>query len=68
MTLGEFIFIVNGELVKFTDYNDIPTEFDHVIKFAPDIPDGPHTPEEHDLIETWNVKFQQLMEIERCQQ
>jgi len=62
---GEFIIMVEGKLITYTDYDDIPNTFDHVIKFNPDYPEGPHTQEEHEYMETFNDKLQALMEIER---
>ena len=62
---GEFIIMVEGELITYTDYDDIPNTFNHVIKFNPDYPEGPHTQEDHDYMDTFNDKLQTLMEIER---
>ena len=31
--MHEFQFLVNGELVTYSRYEDIPEEFEHVIKF-----------------------------------
>ena len=39
--------------------------FDHVIKFDPDWPEGPHTDEEHEYMDTFNDKLQDLMKRER---
>ena len=64
--MSEFQFIVNGELVTYDKYEDIPETFDHVIKFLPDILPEPHTEEEHEEIQEWNNKFQELMEKERA--
>ena len=63
--MAEFQFIVNGELVTYDKYKDIPETFEHVIKFLPDIPPEPHNEEEHEEIQEWNNKFQKLMEKER---
>ena len=52
--------------MTFDKYEDIPDEFEHVIKFLPDIPPEPHTEEEHEEIQEWNNKFQELMEKERA--
>ena len=60
--MSEFQFIVNGELVTYDKYEDIPETFEHVIKFLPDIPPEPHTEEDQE----WNNKFQELMEKERA--
>ena len=64
--MAEFQFIVNGELVTYYKYKDIPETFEHVIKFLPDIPPEPHTEKEHEEIQEWNNKFQELMEKERA--
>ena len=45
---GEFIIKKGGELITYTEYDDIPNTFDHVIKFNPDWPESPHTQEDHD--------------------
>ena len=62
----EFVLLVKGELKTYTNYEDIPDEFDNVIKFIPEIPNGPHSHNEHDEIEKWNEKLQLLMEKERA--
>jgi len=62
----EFVFLVNGKLKTYTKYEDIPDEFDNVIKFIPEIPDGPHSHDEHEEIEKWNERLQLLMEKERA--
>lgn len=61
----EFKLIVNGNMVTYTEYDKIPDIFDHVICFKPEIPAGPHTPEQHEEINTWNEKLQKLMIKER---
>jgi len=63
---GEFVFIIDGETKYFSDFRDIPEDFDHVIKFVPEIPDGPHTDHQHDEIDEWNQRLQKLMEKERA--
>ena len=62
----EFVIKRNGVLETYTQYEDIPNEFDHIIKFLPEIPPEPHTEEQHEEIESWNEKLQALMEIERA--
>ena len=62
---GEFIIKIGEKLITYTDYDDIPNTFDHVIKFDPDWPEPPHTQEDHDLMEVFNDKLQVLMEIEK---
>ena len=64
--MSEFQFIVNGELVTYDKYEDIPETFEHVIKFLPDVPPEPHTEEEHEEMAQWNIRLQELMEKERA--
>ena len=69
--MAEFQFIINGELVTFDKYADIPEEFEHVIKFLPDLlepegEDGNHTEEQHEELAKWNNRLQKLMEKERA--
>ena len=64
--MAEFQFIVNGELITYDKYEDIPKDFEHVIKFIPDILAEPHTDKEHTEMALWNTKLQELMEKERA--
>ena len=64
--MAEFQFIVDGELVAFDKYEDIPKEFEHVIRFIPDVIPEPHTEEDHEEMALWNTRLQELMEIERA--
>lgn len=63
---GEFVVLIDGKLCTFTNYDDIPNNFDNLIKFKPNPPEPPHTEEQHELIDQWNIKLQQLMEKERA--
>ena len=62
--MAEFQFIINGELMTFDKYEEIPDEFDHVIKFIPDTILPPHTQEDHDELAKWDGRLQKLMEKE----
>ena len=62
----EFVIMRNGVLETYTDYDDIPLDFEHVIKFMPEIPEPPHTDEQHGEIEKWPARLETLMEIERA--
>jgi hypothetical protein len=64
--MAEFQMIVDGELVLYDKYEDIPENFEHVIRFIPDIPPEPHTEEQHEEISQWNTRLQELMEKERA--
>ena len=59
-----FVIMRDDQLYEYTKYEQIPSEFDHVIEFAPKIPPGPHTDEQHEEIHQWHSKFERLMEIE----
>ena len=62
--MHEFVILRNGVLETYNKYEDIPESFENVIKFLPDIPPGPHTEEQHELIETWNEKLKELLKRE----
>jgi hypothetical protein len=62
---GEFIVLIGTELHKFDNYEDIPEEFDNVIKFNPDYPPEPHSEEDHELLETYVPKLHELLSRER---
>ena len=64
--MAEFQFIINVELVLYDKYEDIPEDFEHVIRFIPDIPPEPHTEDEHAEMALWNIRLQELMEKERA--
>jgi len=63
---GDYVVKINNELFSYTEYEDIPKEFDHVIKFVPDEILPPHSEADHEEMDSWNDKFQKLMEIERA--
>ena len=59
----EFVILdENDKLQPYTRWEDIPPTFKNVIKFLPEIPEGPHTAEEHAEIEQWNGRLQLLGE------
>jgi len=58
----EFVFLIDGELVTFTKYEDIPENFDNVIKFLPDVP---HEEVDHDGPNIWNDRLQELIKREK---
>ena len=58
--------MISGQLREYARYEDIPSVFDHVIEFCPEIPPGPHTAEQHAEIDAWIPRFERLMEIEHA--
>jgi hypothetical protein len=61
-----FDVIVDGKLVTFTKFEDIPTQIDMLIAFVPEIPPEPHSKEQHDEIDAWVDKFNEVMERIIC--
>ena len=61
-----FVIMQDDRLYEYAEYEQIPDQFDHVIEFAPEIPPGPHTDQQHEEIEQWQTKFERLMEIEHA--
>jgi hypothetical protein len=62
--MDEFKVLINGRIVVFNNYDDIPMEFDNLISFKPHVIPSPHTEEEHQINSVWNGKLQLLMERE----
>jgi len=62
----EFVVRRNGILETYTEYDAIPDDFDHVIKFLPEIPDPPHTHEQHEEIDQWPARLKKLLEKEHA--
>jgi hypothetical protein len=62
---GVFEFLIHGKIETFYDYREIPENFDHVIKFIPEVPEGPHTHEQHEEMDQWNNRLQELIAKEK---
>jgi hypothetical protein len=63
---GLFDLVVAGVVRRFYRWEDIPAAFEHVVRFEPKIPPGPHTAEQHAQAALWNERLQTLMELERA--
>jgi len=61
MLVGEFVIKRNKKLERYDKFDDIPNSFEHLISFKPDYPEGPHTEEEHQYMESFNSKLQELL-------
>jgi hypothetical protein len=61
----KFVILIGRTLYAYTNYDDIPMEFDNVIEFRPVIPDAPHSHDDHDEIEQWNDRLKELMRREK---
>jgi hypothetical protein len=62
---GTFVILNNGVLETYNKFENIPQSFDDVIKFEPKAPPPPHTEEEHEEMETYSSKLDELMK--RCE-
>ena len=58
--IGEYTVKIGNKLFDYTNVDDIPEEFDHLIKFLPTAPPGPHTQVEHDYIDTFTDKMREI--------
>ena len=59
---GKFVVLKNKKLHAYTNYNDIPDEFEHLIEFKPDVPPEPHQNEaEHEEIAGWGPRLQETL-------
>ena len=61
MLTGKFVVLKDKQRLKFTNYDDIPSSFNHVISFEPDYPEPPHTSEQHEEIEKYKSYLQELL-------
>lgn len=60
----KFTILLDGKLINYDRYEDIPLEFDNLIEFLPEIPPGPHTDEQHEEIDQWMNRLAELMKRE----
>ena len=56
-----FVILRDGKLETYDKYEDIPESFDNVIEFVPEIPEGPHTEDEHESIHEWSDRLTELL-------
>ena len=63
--IGEYTVKIGNKLFDYTNVNDIPEEFDHLIKFVPIEPPEPHTQADHDYINTFPIKFSEIFKREQ---
>lgn len=61
---GKFKVLIGSEVKRYSDYDDIPAQIDNVIQCLFDMPEPPHTDEQHEEIETYIPKMNEL--AKRC--
>ena len=58
---GTFVVKRDGELIEVDRCGDLPDEFDHLIRFEPDIPEAPHSINDHEMMSKWTDYLQELV-------
>ena len=58
--IGEYTVKIGDKIFEYTNVNDIPKKFDHLIKFVPTSPPEPDSEEEHELIDSFMDKFREI--------
>ena len=58
---GKFVVLKNKQLHTYTNYNDIPDDFEHLIEFKPDVLPEPHQGAEHEEIAEWAPRLQETL-------
>lgn len=62
---GIFVIREGDQLFTYNDFEEIPSAYDNLIEFKPEYPPPPHTKEQHDYIDTFGRKLDELMNRER---
>ena len=58
---GTFVVKRDGELIEVDRCGDLPDDFDHLIRFEPDIPEAPHSINDHEMMSEWTEYLQKLV-------
>lgn len=61
---GHFRILLNNVIEIYTDTDELPDEFDNLIEFAPEYPEGPHTDEEHEIMHRMDDVLHELLKRE----
>jgi len=61
MLKGEFVIRRNGKIERFSEFDKIPSQYEHLIEFKPDYPPEPHTEEQHNEISKYNDYLKELI-------
>ena len=65
MITGKFVVRIGRDILIFNTYEEIPESFDNLIEFNPNIPEEPHTEEEHQQLEDLNNMLHALLRREK---
>ena len=61
---GVFQVRIGKELLTYSKVSEIPTKFDNLIRFEPELPPPPHTPADHEKFAIAHQVFLQLFHRE----
>lgn len=61
---GLFVVRIGSDLRSYARVSEIPEQFDNLIRFKPDFPEGPHTEEQHAEIAGFGEVLRMLMQRE----
>ena len=61
---GLFVILLDGDLITYTNYDDIPDSFDNLVRYEPEYPEGPHTEEEHEEMDRMTDRLYDLLSRE----
>ena len=56
---------IENHLITYNDLSDVPQEFDNLISYEPEIPEPPHTQEEHNYMDNFNNILHELLRREK---
>lgn len=59
-----FKILIDGRTKVYQNFDDIPASFENVITFSPEVPEPPHTHEQHEEIDAWGDRLKELMSRE----
>ena len=62
---GTYKVLIGGQVKTYSNWKDLPQEFDNIVLFQPDWLEGPHTEEVHKYHDSFNDVFQKLMKREK---
>lgn len=62
---GRFVIREGKQLLTYSTFDEIPLIFDNLIEFKPEFPLPPHTEEQHEYINTFGPKLNELLKRER---
>ena len=63
---GDYAVLVEGEVLEFSHWDDLPETFDNLIRWVPDVPPEPHTEAQHEAISSLPEKLRETLRREHA--